>query len=373
MAKRALSPDGLALVRAVEDFVPPALAETGCDRVLVGLSGGPDSLALTAALAWALGRASGPLAGVAVEARVVDHGLRADSAEVARRAAAQARDLGLAAGVVRVVVEPSGEGLEAAARTARYAALLDDPASLVLVAHTLDDQAETVLLGLARGSGTRSLAGMPRRQGRLLRPLLGLRRRQTEQACRDWGLVPWADPMNVDFRHRRPRVRAALGTLDGALGPSLSEALARTAELCAEDADLLDELATEAAGRVSQPDVGALGWPEGGPDRAGVGTAGKSSPQGAEGTEPTLSARALGELPAALRGRVIRDWLRRSGATDVGAVHIRAVEALVTRWHGQAGADVRGGRVTRWAGRLVFTPMDRAEGPGPDATGQHWP
>ncbi|MDR1449783.1 MAG: tRNA(Ile)-lysidine synthetase, partial [Propionibacteriaceae bacterium] len=141
MARRALSPACLGLVQAVESQVPAALAAAGCGRLRIGLSGGADSLALAAAVAWAAARPSGALAQVPAEAVVVDHGLQAASAAVAARAASQAEKLGLPARVVQVAVAPGPDGLEAAARAARYDALLDDPAALVLVAHTLDDQA----------------------------------------------------------------------------------------------------------------------------------------------------------------------------------------------------------------------------------------
>ncbi|MDR0416338.1 MAG: TilS substrate-binding domain-containing protein, partial [Propionibacteriaceae bacterium] len=244
-------------------------------------------------------------------------------AEAAAAAAAAAEALGLKAAVRRVAVTAGG-GVEAAARQARYGALLDDPEALTLVGHTLDDQAETVLLGLARGSGTRSLAGMPECAGRLLRPFRG-RRRQTEQACRDWGLAPWADPMNADPAYTRVRARRALATLEQALGPGLAEALARTAALCAEDADLLDALAADAA-------------------------------RGAASDNSGLPVTRLAALPAALRGRVLMAWLRSAGAADLSLAHRRAVEALVLDWRGQVGADVPGGRVVRAGGQLRFEP-----------------
>ncbi|MDR1265155.1 MAG: tRNA lysidine(34) synthetase TilS [Propionibacteriaceae bacterium] len=394
MARRRLSPDCLALVRAVEEAVAAALRETGLERIAVGLSGGPDSLALTAALAWAAGfrppssgyegpsptgpgdhqrppeppsqpdtgrrqatvikvrpkdaarsggsgvsarggagsdqsppwtleRPAGPLAGAAIRVHIVDHGLQAGSAAAAGRAADQARRLGLDARVTRVRVVETGDGLEADARRARYDALLSDQAELVLVAHTLDDQAETVLLGLARGSGVRSLAGMPPRLGRLVRPLLGLRREQTVRACRDWGLAPWLDPMNQDPRHTRVRLRHGLDALEAALGPGLPQALARTAELARGDADLLDALAEEASAQV------AIG--------------------------PGLGAARLAALAPALRGRVILAWLRRQGS-EAGLAQVQAVERLATAWRGQAGTDVPGGRVVRQDGRLLFRP-----------------
>src|SRR3954469_16995223 len=213
---------------ALEGLEPDAL-------VLVALSGGPDSLALAAATAF-----EAPRAGLRAGAVIVDHGLQAGSADVAARAAVQARDLGLApVHVVAVEVGASG-GPEAAARAARYAAL-DAAAALhgaaaILLGHTLDDQAETVLLGLARGSGAASLHGMAAvsqsaGSGLYLRPLLGIRRSTTEPACVDADLHPWTDPQNGDPAFTRVRVRTSvLPLLETELGPGVAEALARTAE-----------------------------------------------------------------------------------------------------------------------------------------------
>jgi len=359
VARRALSPACLAVVQAVEDHVGAALAATGLTRVSVGLSGGPDSSALAAGVAAvfhgegpvagvgpgssasasradsgetgeggdsdAQSRRSGqdrPLAGIVAEAHIIDHGLQPGSAAAAERAAALAAALGLGAHVTRVEVARTPAGLEADARDARYGALLAEPDRLVVVGHTLDDQAETVLLGLARGSGVRSLAGMPVRAGRLVRPLLGLRREQTVRACRDWGLETWADPMNSDPRFARTRARAALAALEEALGPGVAEALARTARLAGQDTDYLEAQAAAAGAEV------AIG--------------------------PALGVVRLAGLPPALRGRVVVDWLRGRGCLDVAWTHVRAVERLVTDWRGQAGVDVPGGRVTRRDGRLVF-------------------
>ncbi|MFT4108433.1 tRNA lysidine(34) synthetase TilS, partial [Propionicimonas sp.] len=261
MARRALGPATLLVVRAVE-AVLDAPAVVAC-------SGGPDSLALAAAAAVVSGR-TGP----AVRAAVVDHGLQDGSDAQASGVVAGLAALGVPAQVLTVAVEPDGDGLEAAARRARYAALAAhaSPGELVLLGHTLDDQAESVLLGLARGSGTRSLAGMPARRGRFVRPLLGVRAATTRQACDELGLLPWADPHNGDARFARVRVRTRLlPALEAELGPGVAEALARSADLARQDADLLDELAAREAAANPGPDLDCA-W--------------------------------LGRLPAALRGRV---------------------------------------------------------------------
>ncbi len=304
---RAVVPDGLPAGRSA----PPRPVQ----RIVVGVSGGADSLALAAGAAWCARRVE-ELADLRVAAIVVDHGLQEVSAAVAARAAAQVESLGVPAQVVQVEVTDRGDGPEADARVARYRALLADRDAVVLVGHTLDDQAETVLLGLARGSGTRSLAGMSERQGRLLRPLLGVRRSETEAACREAGLDWWSDPHNADPAYSRSRLRGALSTLSGALGPGLPEALARTAELCRADADLLDTLAARLLIEASQPDGGVAIVPLETADRA-------------------------------LRDRALLTWLRREGLADISAGHVRAVAELITDWRGQAGVDVPGARIVR--------------------------
>jgi tRNA(Ile)-lysidine synthase len=237
--------------RAVrESFAAAGLLEASDSKpvILVGVSGGADSLALAAATGF-----EAPRAGILAGAVVVDHGLQAGSADVAERVAAQARSFGLEPVLVmRVDVgqAASAGGPEAAARAARYgafeAAMAETGASRVLLAHTLDDQAETVLLGLARGSGPTSLQGMAAQTGAYLRPLLGIRRAGTRQFCIDSGLEAWEDPHNDDPAYARVRVRhEVLPVLERELGPGVAEALARTAEHLREDADALDALALD--------------------------------------------------------------------------------------------------------------------------------
>jgi len=325
MARQELGPAGLRVAHGVRKVLREVVVDglpagrsappRPVHRILVGVSGGADSLALVAGAAWCSRRVE-ELAELRVSAVVVDHGLQEGSAAVAARAAAQVEALGVSAQVVQVEVVDRGDGPEAAARVARYRALLADRDAVVLVGHTLDDQAETVLLGLARGSGTRSLAGMPERQGRLVRPLLGVRRADTEAACREAGLEWWSDPHNADPAYSRSRVRGALTTLSDALGPGLAEALARTAELCRADADLLDTLAAKLLLEASQPDG-------------------------------DLAIVPLETADRALRDRALLTWLRREGVADISAGHVRAVAELITAWHGQAGVDVPGARIVR--------------------------
>lgn len=209
---------------------------------LVACSGGADSLALAATAAFLAHKGE-----VRAGAVVVDHGLQPGSADVAGRAAEQARSLGLDPVLVeRATVR--GNGTEDDARRARYAAFESAAsrtgAAAVLLGHTLDDQAEQVLLGLGRGSGTRSLSGMPRARGRYLRPFLGLRRADTEAICAHESLEYWEDPTNAERHATRNRVRLdVMPALESALGPGTAEALARTAALAREDADYLDRVA----------------------------------------------------------------------------------------------------------------------------------
>jgi len=297
-------------------------AEPG-DLILAACSGGADSLALAAALAFVA-----PRAGLRAGGVTVDHGLQDGSAENARRVTAALGSFGMNPVVSRAVTVTGGGGPEAAARSARYRALeeaaADTGATAVLLGHTLDDQAETVLLGLARGSGARSLSGMPPRRGLFRRPLLGLRRSVTGEACAALGLQPWQDPHNADRRFARVRVRLdALPALETALGPGVAEALARTAGQLRADAETLDDLAAE---RISA-----------------------GSP---------LAAASLEELPESVRARVLRSAAIEAGcpAGALTAGHVEKVAELVTGWHGQRWIDLPGGiRASRREGHVLFT------------------
>lgn len=319
-------------VAATRVAVRPALAEAGPgSRVLVGCSGGADSLALAAAVAF-----EAPRLGVVAGAVVVDHQLQPGSAGVAEAAAVQCRALGLEpVEVVRVQVADGGSGPEAEARRARYTALERAAdrlgAARVLLGHTRDDQAEQVLLGLVRGSGARSLAGMPARRGRLVRPFLALDRATTRAACEAQGLAPWEDPHNADETYLRVRARRLLGELEAGLGPGVAAALARSADLLRQDADALDELARTA--------------------RAGLG-------------EGPWEATSLAALPRAIRTRVWRALATEAGSPPgaLFAVHVDALDALLTDWHGQGPVDLPGAvRARRFDGRVTLEPSRRVE------------
>ncbi len=320
--------------------------------VLVACSGGADSLSLAAATAWVAERG-----GMRAGAICVDHGLQAGSAQRARSAAAVLCGLGLDP-VVTVHLDASRgpDGPEGNARSARYAALTASAARVgaaaVLLGHTLDDQAETVLLGLARGSGPRSLSGMADRSGLVRRPLLALRR-DVVRAALPAGLTPWEDPHNEDAAYARARVRhRVLPVLEAELGPRVAEALARTAGLARADADALDAQAAAFLAVPASPhaevDHGEVGLPDPRESRF-------LHDQQSEGGG--LDVGGLAELPRAVRWRVLRLAAIAAGSppTDLTAAHVAAVDALVTAWRGQAGIDLPGGlRATRRDGVLRF-------------------
>ena len=247
-------------VAAVRRGVRTALAglEPG-DAVLVACSGGPDSLALLSATVFEARKL-----GVRVIGTTVDHGLQEGSADLAARVVEQMAALGVdETAAARVEVRGAGEGPEAAARRARYDVLeqmrAHFGAALVLLGHTRDDQAETVLLGLTRGSGARSLAGMRRSFDHYARPLLDVARDDTVTACQVEGIAFWEDPHNEDPGYTRVRVRrTVLPVLEEQLGPGVAEALARTADQVREDVTFLDETAAAEYAALAELDVAEL-------------------------------------------------------------------------------------------------------------------
>jgi len=387
---------------AVRRFLEAVPVE--CGVVCVACSGGTDSLALAEATVH-----HARLHDLAVHGLVVDHGLQPGSAAIARHAAQQLGDLGCATVEVLAVRVDATTNVEAAARAARYAALeaaRPHPDALVLLGHTLDDQAETVLLGLGRGSGPRSIAGMRELDPPWARPLLSVRRADTAAACATLGLDPWHDPHNVDPRFRRARLRAeVMPLLENVLGGGVAPALARTAAQLREDCDALDALATDLLTAAGAPtgtptdggpsggaapdapaddargqgvgvprDRGASALTDGGPgggapnDReAGAPNhreAGAPRGQGAGDLGGGLDAEVLAAAPSAVRRRAIRAWLLAGGATDLTDGHLRSVDALVGAWRGQGAVALPGQlEAYRAAGRLLLRP-----GPTPTPT-----
>lgn len=327
--------------------LPPAVAEIRLavrtaltdladgSTVIVALSGGADSLALTAATVF-----EARTRGMRVLSVTVDHGLQDGSADAAAAAAVQAESLGIHDALttrVDVSASETGAGPEAAARDARYAALraiaTSERATAVLLGHTLDDQAETVLLGLARGAGAASLQGMaPRREdadGMLwLRPMLHVRRATTEAFCAASGIDPWHDPHNGDPRFARVRVRQnVLPVLEKELGPGIAEALARTAEQLREDAEAFDEMIHETIEDIVEH------------AEAGI----------------SVSVPALAANPAALRNRIIRLVAHSEFGASLTRTQTLEVARLVTDWSGQGPIDLPGCSAARQGGRIVFT------------------
>ena len=308
---------------AVRQAVRPWL-EKSTSTILLGVSGGADSLALAI--------------GTFLEAQertvipvVIDHGLQDLSATVAEETAEKLMALGYAkVEIVKVAVELS-DGLEASARRARYDAfeklISHYKADYFFLGHTQDDLAEQVLLGLARGSGTRSLSGMAVENGKFIRPLLEISRATTVEVCKEHSINPWNDPHNADQRFARAKVRhKILPVLESELGPGIADALARTSRILREDADALDDIAQDFLD--------------------------------ASDTFDALAVEDLASLPKAVRSRVLRSLLHSAGVPmgTLTADHLEPVEALITAWRGQGATSLPGGvKVERISGRLSLS------------------
>ncbi|GAA4685249.1 tRNA lysidine(34) synthetase TilS [Streptomyces chumphonensis] len=350
----------LAVRRTLQDVLADAADGTAAPAgsppppaplVLVACSGGADSMALASALAF-----EAPRIGLRAGGVTVDHGLQDGSDVRAEEVAERLTALGLAPVEAVAVTVGRGAGPEAAARQARYAALdaaaLRSGAVCVLLGHTRDDQAETVLLGLARGSGTRSLAGMaavsgspaggPGAERRYRRPFLAVDRQTTRRACMVQSLPVWDDPHNADPAFTRSRVRhEAMPTLEKALGKGVIEALARTAQLSRDDADALDAWAAQAERTVRVV-------PSGGPERGGATRAAHAV---------VLDVAPLGALPPAVRRRVLRRAAVEAGAPSgsLFARHVEETDRLVTGWRGQRAINLPGRvEALRQGGTLVI-------------------
>ena len=309
----------LELLNAVRPYLENL---TAGDCALVAVSGGADSLALAFALIK-----EAPSLAINLIAVTIDHQLQIGSDLQAQKVKDELKSIGYKEVLIEKVRVEQKSGLEADARTAPYGALDAIAhaygATQIFLGHTRDDKAETVLLGLARGSGTRSLSGMAQINGKYVRPFLKKTRLQTETACKEANLNPWNDPQNESEKFSRVRVRAAvLPVMEREIGPGIAAALARSAALLRDDADALDEMAQAIISRVDLSD---------------------------------LDCAALAELPRAIRSRVLRRAIYAAGAPSgsLSADHLAAVESLVTSWHGQWEASLPGGvKVARISGRL---------------------
>ncbi|CAB4335116.1 unannotated protein [freshwater metagenome] len=296
------------------------------ERVIVACSGGADSLALSFAIIKEAQKLALHVIGI-----TIDHQLQKQSAQQGQRVMEQLQLMGIAESEVVKVAVNITDGVEASARRSRYEALdaAADKygASRVFLGHTRDDQAETVLLGLARGSGTRSLSGMAIESGKYIRPLLAITRAQTVAACEEEGLDFWTDPHNSNSDFLRVRVRnEVLPVLEKEMGPGVSAALARSSALLRDDADALDAMAKELFSTLESQ---------------------------------SMDIGVLSKLPRALRTRIIRMALYEAQAPQgsITAEHVSEIEALITSWHGQGALSMPGGvKVERISGRLSLLP-----------------
>ena len=306
---------------SLRSAVRPFLTELEAgDSFLVAVSGGADSLALAAALIIE----SKELALIPI-AVTIDHQLQENSKQQAEKVIKQLKELGYGQVISKEVVVSLESGLESGARDARYTALMECVAETkavkVFLGHTRDDQAETVLLGLARGSGARSLSGMAAENGMYVRPFLSITRAETEAACHQWKLDFWNDPHNTNTDFTRVKVRReVIPYLEENLDPGISRALVRTASLLRDDADALDQWAAREGG--------------------------------------DLDCQRLAELPKAIRTRIIRTAALAAGATagQLTFEQVGAIDALICAWKGQGAVSLPGGvKVERISGRLSLS------------------
>lgn len=297
-------------------------------KLLLAVSGGADSLALAAATVFEAKKLK-----IDLVAAVIDHGLQKNSSDTAREAMQRLVAIGVSEVVIeKVSVKQTGEGLEAAARAARYKALerirKNSRADWILLGHNLDDQAETVLLGLARGSGLKSISGMPLLddERKLVRPLLDIPRKTLRQACLDSGIAFWDDPHNSDSKFARVRVRKLADELEQTLGPGFAQALAKTAKTAAEADELIDELAEKLLKK-------AL------------------SKTGAR--QLSYSIEPLGKAKAAVRRKALHLICQQAGAKNISRAQVLAIDELITNWHGQKKSSLSGITVERVNNQLV--------------------
>ena len=293
-----------AVKNLLKDFEP-------ADNILVACSGGADSLAL----AWTSQVVTKRI-GLNLIAVIIDHQLIKESSQVAQDAKKKCEDFGVEKVVIKQIeVKDDNEGLEAAARKARYEAfeeLVNEfNAKAVLLAHTQDDQAETMLMRLTRGSGAKSLSAMKEVSGKYLRPFLHIRKQVLVVALEKENISYWQDPANTNYKFLRAKVRHELmPKLIEVLGDSAIDSLDRTSELLKEDNEALESIALESYEKLNKE----------------------------------LKVQELEKLPTAIRKRVIKIAALNSGVTPgpFSFEHIEAIDALVTNWRGQGNVDLPG-------------------------------
>ena len=317
-----MSTAGTPSLWEIRKAVKPWIADSS-ETILFGCSGGADSMALALALFLEANQTK-------VIPVVVDHGLQDGSAQITSQTISKLKEIGYTQVETAVAQVKITDGLEASARRARYQIFnqfIDTyRPKYFLLAHTLNDQAETVLLGLARGSGARSLSGMAVENNIYVRPLLKISRQTTVAACHEGGIEIWSDPHNDDLRFARVRTRKnVLPNLEENLGPGITEALVRSADLLRDDADALDSFALEYFAQ----------------------------------TDPlNLSVNELERLPRAIRTRVLRLAIYQAGAPagSLSAEHINGAEALISDWHGQKELSLPGDvKLLRNSGRITLS------------------
>jgi tRNA(Ile)-lysidine synthase len=306
--------------RAVREcFERPELS--GTKRVLLAVSGGADSMALSLAAGFEL-----PKIGIEVFAAIINHNLQDGSKDVALSAMKQLAALGIEAVVIDIKVSKTNQGPEAAARDARYQALekhrADIAADHILLGHNLDDQAETVLLGLTRGSGLKSIAGMKVVDGFLVRPLIGIEKAQLETACSDSGVDYWKDPHNQDEAFTRVRIRKLMRLIERDLGPGVNQSLARTAVMATDVDDFVSSCATKLIQRSR--------------------------------TGGRYKVSELADAHVAVRNRALQMLCLSEGANSVSYAQMQAVAALITNWHGQKPVSLSGITVERVKDQLLI-------------------
>jgi tRNA(Ile)-lysidine synthase len=299
-------------------------------KLLIAVSGGADSLALAAACEFEAKKL-----GVKIAAAVIDHSLQKGSDKVAAQTAETLAALGFEEVVVKKIAVGKAGGPEAAARSARYTALetlrKKTKSHFIVLGHTSSDQAETVLLGLVRGSGSKSLSGMSEKTGFLLRPLLGIERATTEAFCKDSGIKYWSDPQNKDEKFLRVMIRKhVLPFLEKQLGGSVAASLVRTSDQLREDNAYLESQADKSFKKYAK----------------------------VSGSGISIDAKALEKLPSAILNRIIKKALDSFGS-ESSRTHVLAVSDLVLSWHGQKPLALPGVRVVRKGNTISFEPNRR--------------